>query len=34
MIELSIHIDWQEMIAIFVGIVIACALNAMFKGSS
>lgn len=33
MIELSIHIDWQEMIALFVGAVIVVALSEMFKGS-
>ncbi len=33
MIELSIHIDWQEMIALFVGAVIVVALSEMFKAS-
>lgn len=33
MIELSIHIDWQEMIALFVGVFIVVALSEIFKGS-
>lgn len=33
MIELSIHIDWQEMFALFTGAVVIVALSEMFKGS-
>ena len=33
MVELSIHIGWQEMIALFAGAVIVVALSEMFKSS-